>query len=138
MIAFPLDMIFLATPAGAIFAPIKFAAKQMGTAVVKNQLSSNIFRLLKWFVQNIMKYAQKIVNMLKSIKIIKNFKFIKNLTASKITGSVIGFTLFKTPCYKTLNLLIKNVDIVLSLGGFISGMLDLCFDGKVNNIIWNI
>ncbi len=105
---------------------------------MKTKCKNQIFKVINWIVKNIVKYAQKIVNTLKSIKAIKNFKFIKNLSAKKISASILGFTLFKTPVYKTLNLLIKNVDIVLSLGGFISGILDLCFDGNVNNVIWNI
>ncbi len=138
MIAFPLDMIFMATPAGALFAPIKYAGKKFGLALVKTKFSHKIFNVLNWIIKNVTKYAQKIVNTLKSIKAIKNFKFIKNLTSTKISSSFLGFALFKTPIYKTLNLLLKNADIVLSLGGFISRILDLCIDRKVDNAIWNI
>ena len=30
----------------------------------------------------------------------------------------------------------KNVDIVLSVGGAISGILDYIFDKSINNVIW--
>lgn len=136
MISAPLDMLFMATPFGAIFAPIKSAAKTMGLAMIKNRFAPTLFKGITWLCKNLLKYANKIVNLLKSIKVIKNIKFIKNLSGASLAGSVLGFALIKTPTYTFLNLLIKNVDIVLSLGGFISGILDLCIDGKVNNIIW--
>lgn len=138
MIATPLDLIFMATPAGALFAPIKSAGRAFGTMVVKKQFSARIFKLVNWLSANIIKYVSKIVNAIKSIKILKNIKFIKNLSAKRITAGFLGFALIKTPTYKLLNILIKNVDIVLSLGGFISGLFDLCFDKSLNNVIWNI
>lgn len=128
----------MATPAGALFAPIKSAGRAFGTMVVKKQFSARIFKLVNWLSANIIKYVSKIVNAIKSIKILKNIKFIKNLSAKRITAGFLGFALIKTPTYKLLNILIKNVDIVLSLGGFISGLFDLCFDKSLNNVIWNI
>lgn len=138
MIAFPIDAVLLSTPAGALFAPIKAAGKQFGKAVVEHGFSSHIFKVLNWICKNILGIAQKIVNAIKSVKVINGLKFIKNLSAKKITASILGFALFKTPTYKLLGLLIKNVDIVLSIGGFFSGLLDLAIDGNVNDVIWNI
>ena len=37
-----------------------------------------------------------------------------------------------------LNRLLSNVDVVLSIGGAISGILDVLFDKKLNNSIWVI
>ena len=138
MVAMPIDMVLMATPAGALFAPIKTAAKKFGMMVVKKKFSANIFKVLNWLCKNIYKVVSKVIKAIQSVKAIKNFKFIKKLSPSKITGSILGFTLIKTPTYKTLNLLIKNVDIVLSLGGFVSGILDLAIDKKLNNCIWKI
>lgn len=39
---------------------------------------------------------------------------------------------------KFLNYIIENVDIVLSVGGAISGILDYIFDKSINNVIWKI
>lgn len=36
------------------------------------------------------------------------------------------------------NSLLSNVDVVLSIGGAISGILDVVFDKKLNNSIWVI
>ena len=138
MIAMPIDMILMATPAGPLFAPIKYAGKKFGLAIVKTNYSGRLFKVISWLVKNIKKYVEKIIKALKNVKIIKNFRFIKNLNAKKITASFLGFSLFKVPVYKTLNLLIRNVDIVLSLGGFFAGMLDLCLDRSLNDTIWNI
>lgn len=37
---------------------------------------------------------------------------------------------------KFLNYIIENVDIVLSVGGAISGIPDYIFDKSINNVIW--
>lgn len=37
---------------------------------------------------------------------------------------------------KFFNYIIENVDIVLSVGGAISGILDYIFDKSINNVIW--
>ena len=39
---------------------------------------------------------------------------------------------------KFLNYIIENVDIVLSVGGAISGILDYIFDKSINNVIWKL
>ena len=39
---------------------------------------------------------------------------------------------------KILTVLIPNIDIVLSIGGAISGILDYALDKKLNNSIWVI
>ena len=36
---------------------------------------------------------------------------------------------------KLLNVLVPNIDMVLSLGGAISGILDYIFDKRINNSI---
>ncbi len=139
MVSLLLDMAFMAIPViGGIFAPIKYAAKNMGLALVKTKFTGNIFKSVKWIISNVVKVASKIVNVVKKVPILKKFKFIKNLNANKIAGSLLGVAFFKTPTYKLLNLVVKNVDIVLSLGGFISGLLDYAFDKSVNNKIWEI
>ena len=38
--------------------------------------------------------------------------------------------------YKFLNYIIENVDIVLSVGGAFSNILDYIFDKSINNVIW--
>lgn len=37
---------------------------------------------------------------------------------------------------KFLNYIIENVDIVLSLGGAVSDILDYIFEKSINNVIW--
>lgn len=38
--------------------------------------------------------------------------------------------------YKFLNYIIENVDMVLSVGGAFSDILDYMFDKSINNVIW--
>ena len=37
---------------------------------------------------------------------------------------------------KFLNIIVPNIDIVLSLGGLPAGVLDYVFDKSLNNSIW--
>ena len=39
---------------------------------------------------------------------------------------------------KVLKVLLPDVDIILSIGGAVSGVLDFLFDKKLNNSIWVI
>lgn len=40
--------------------------------------------------------------------------------------------------YRFMDLLLKNIDVCLSLGGFVSGILDIAIDGRLNNSIYRL
>ena len=137
VVAMVIDVALMAIPGiGAMFAPIKAAAKQLGLSLVKKQFSSRILSVVGKFIKNLAWVCNNMVKKLQNYKLLKNIKFIKNLTGSKLAGSILGVAFFKTPTYKILNLVIKDIDILLSIGGLVSGMLDYIYDKKVNNVVW--
>lgn len=137
MIALVLDAALLAIPGiGPMFAPVKAVAKELGLRLVKKQFSKNLLGVLTKIIRGLVSFCNKAIKLIKNYKPIKNFKFIKNLKAEKLVGSILGVALFKIPVYKTLDLIMVNIDICLSLGGFFSGILDYAFDKKMNDQIW--
>jgi hypothetical protein len=56
-----------------------------------------------------------------------NSKKFENMIAGATNSAIVN---------KFLNYIIENVDIVLSVGGAISGILDYIFDKSINNVIW--
>ena len=50
---------------------------------------------------------------------------------AKLAGLVSSATI-----NKILNITVPNIDIFLSIGGIVSGILDLAFDRQLNNSIW--
>lgn len=77
---------------------------------------------------------KKFKNVIKKIpyfgkKILSKIKFKKfeNMIAGATNSAIVN---------KNLNYIIENVDIVLSVGGAISGIIDYIFDKSINNVIW--
>ena len=77
---------------------------------------------------------KKFKNVIKKIpyfgkKIFSKIKFKKfeNMIAGATNSAIVN---------KFLNYIIENVDIVLSVGGAIFGILDYIFDKSINNVIW--
>ena len=60
------------------------------------------------------------------IQKIKTQKF-ENMIAGATNSAILN---------KYINYIIENVDIVLSVGGAISDILDYIFDKSINNVIW--
>lgn len=59
----------------------------------------------------------------------------KKIPVNKLVSKIASFTSSSSVNW-LLNKLVKNIDIVLSVGGAISGILDVAFDKKLNNSIW--
>lgn len=70
--------------------------------------------------KNIPYFGKKILSKIK----LKKFE---NMIAGATNSAIVN---------KFLNYIIENVDIVLSVGGAISGILDYIFDKSINNVIW--
>lgn len=91
-----------------------------------------------------MKQAQFAKNASKLIKgfqrIVKKIPWVgswlaKKIPVNKLVNMVAGAT-SSAMINKILNILVNNIDIVLSVGGAIAGFLDYIFDKKLNNSIW--
>lgn len=59
----------------------------------------------------------------------------KLIPTQKLTSFVAGLTASVT-INKLLNILVNNIDIVLSVGGLVAGILDYATDKKLDNRIW--
>ena len=59
------------------------------------------------------------------------------IPTQRLVSGIAGLTASVT-INKLLNVLVSNIDIVLSVGGLIAGILDFAFDKKLNNSIWVI
>lgn len=131
----PLDILLMALGLGAIFAPVKTLAKSAGRAFVKTQLKHRIFKFLNMLKSKVISVSSAILKVFKKIPGIS--KPLKNWTASKIAAMFFGF-IGKQVMYRFMDLLLKNIDVCLSLGGFVSGILDIAIDGRLNNSIYRL
>ena len=135
MISLPLDAILMLIPGiGALFAPVKYIAKTIGKHALKAKISTPFIALIKF----VAKYAGKIISGFK--KAVSYIPFVgkwiaKKIPVSKFTNMIAGAT-SSGIINKILNLLLPNIDILLSLGGLVSGALDYVFDKDLNNSIW--
>ena len=59
----------------------------------------------------------------------------KKIPVGELTSMLAGFT-SSVVINKFLNIIVPNIDIVLSLGGLLAGVLDYIFDKSLNNSIW--
>lgn len=62
-------------------------------------------------------------------------RFYQKLNSKKFENMIAGAT-SSAIVYKFLNYIIENVDMVLSVGGAFSDILDYMFDKSINNVIW--
>lgn len=66
----------------------------------------------------------------------KSFKaFLDRKTASWVAQKFLGF-IFSSSVKKFLTLAINDLDIFLSPGGAVAGILDFAYDGKINNVVY--
>jgi RHS repeat-associated protein len=136
MVAAIIDFLLMLIPGiGAAFAPVKSIAKAFSKAALK----ANIKTPLVSFIKTIARLAKTIIGGMQ--KGLSKLWGVGRWLASKIPVSKLSTMLAGLATSvlfnKVLNTLIENVDIVLSVGGAISGILDVCFDKKLNNSIWS-
>lgn len=137
MVSTPIDIILMLIPGiGSAFAPIKAMAKTYGKAALKAKIKTPLVKFIKFVARNatkLIKGFQKIVSKIpwvgkwlaSKIPVKKLVKMIAGATSSGIIN-------------KVLKVLLPNVDIILSIGGAVSGVLDFLFVKKLNNSIWVI
>ena len=119
---------------GSLFAPVKSIAKAYGKAALKSKLAGPLGSFVKFVARN----ASKLLNGLKNglSKLWGVGRWIANkIPVGKLTSMLAGLT-SSVVINKFLNIIVPNIDIVLSLGGLIAGVLDYIFDKSLNNSIW--
>ena len=137
MISTPIDIILMLIPGiGALFAPIKSIAKAYGKAALKVKLKTPLVSFIRFVAKNAAKLIKGFQNIVRKIPLVG--KWLANkIPVKKFVNMIAGAT-SSAIVNKFLNLVVKSIDIVLSIGGLISGILDYVFDKKLNNKIWVI
>ncbi len=133
IVSFVLDLIISSIGLGLLFAPVKRIASSFGKSVLRSKLKTPLFNLIRGFGKKI----STVINILK--KGIRKIPFVGSRLANKIntkalTSMVVGGGVSATT-NRLLNIIVNDIDVVLSLGGFISGILDIWSDGKFDHKI---
>ena len=121
---------------GPLFAPVKTVAKAYGKAALKSKLAGPLGSFVKFVARN----ASKLLNGLKTglSKLWGVGRWLASkIPVGKLTSMLAGLT-SSVVINKFLNIIVPNIDIILSIGGLLSGVLDYIFDKSLNNSIWVI
>ena len=137
MVALVFDLLFMKIPGLALlFAPIKSIAKAYTKAALKSKLKTPLVKLLKFVANNAKKIFTVIKNGLAKIPAVGKRlaqKIRVNDLAEGLAGGVTSAIV-----NKVLNALVENIDLVSSIGGVISGIVDVWYDRKLDNRLWVI
>ena len=131
VISIPLDIICLFL--SPYLAPVKAFAKRFAGIALKTRLSTPLIRLIKCVAQTASKIFNVIKNIVSRIPFWGN-KWAKKINVTKLSESIAGATTSGIFNF-VLNLIVPNITIFLSVGGFIAGLLDLLSDKKLDNKI---
>ncbi len=135
MISTPIDMILMLIPGiGAAFAPIKALGKQYGKMALKTKVKTPLMNFIRFIANNASKLITGFKNIVSEIPGVGS-KLVSKVPTKKLVDMIAGATSSAT-INKIQNVLIPNIDILLSIGGAISGILDYVFDKKLENSIW--
>lgn len=133
MVSALIDAILALAPAvGLAFAPIKSLAKAYSKAALKSKVRTPLAK----FIKVVANAASKMITGLK--KVVTKYagaSVAKLIPTQKLVSFVAGLTATVT-INKLLNILVNNIDIVLSVGGLVAGVLDYAMDKRLDNRIW--
>ena len=118
---------------GPLFAPIKTVAKTYGKTVLKTKLAGPLGSFVKFVARNASKLLDGIRNGLSKLWSVGRWLADK-IPIGKLTSVLAGLT-SSVVINKFLNIIVPNIDIILSLGGLLAGLLDYIFDKSLNNSI---
>lgn len=129
-----IDILISAIPGiNGIHAPIKTLAKAYGKAALKSKVKTPLASFIRFVGKNASKAVNGIKKVVKKIPGFGN-NIANKIPTKKIVSMIAGMTASST-VNKILNLLIKNIDLVLSIGGLCSGILDYIIDKKLDGYI---
>ena len=137
MISSIIDLLLGLIPGiGCLFAPVKTIAKTYGKAALKSKIAGPLGTFVRFVARNASKMLNGIKNGLSKLWGVG--KWLANkIPVGKLTSMIAGFT-SSVVINKFLNIILPNIDIILSLGGLVAGILDYIFDKSLNNSIWVI
>ena len=119
---------------GSLFAPVKSIAKAYGKAALKAKLAGPLGSFVKFVAGSASKLLNGFKNGLSKLWGVGRW-IAKKIPVGELTSMLAGFT-SSVVINKFLNIIVPNIDIVLSLGGLLAGVLDYIFDKSLNNSIW--
>lgn len=135
MISAIIDFLLMLIPGiGAAFAPIKAMAKEYSKQALKSKIKTPLTSFIKFVASSSNTILRGIQKGLGRLPVVGKW-LAKRIPVEKWVGTLSGVatsSLFN----KVLTSLVENIDVVLSVGGAISGILDIIVDGKLNNRIW--
>lgn len=121
---------------GGLFAPVKTIAKAYGKAALKAKIAGPLGSLIKFICKNAAKLLYGLKNLLGKLWGVG--KWVANKIPVEKAVNIMAGAASSMAINKFINVLIPNIDIVLSVGGMFSGFLDYVFDKNINNSIWVI
>jgi RHS repeat-associated protein len=131
MVAGFIDLIISIIPGvnlvGKAFSPLKLLVKHYSRKALQKAIRSPIKKFLNAFVKIVGKVSSALC---KKGGLLKSFG--KMLSSWKIAPKITTF-LANAAFNKFINFVVKNIDIVLSIGGLVSGFLDILVGDKILN-----
>ncbi|MBP3567435.1 MAG: RHS repeat-associated core domain-containing protein, partial [Paraprevotella sp.] len=120
----------------AVYYPLKIGIKQFVKKTSSYVLKNKVRGSLTSAVSKVFGYAGRLANALqKATKRLPLFKkYADKITATAIYSAV-RKTAINTVVSKLINIMFKNIEIFLSIGGLIGGILDYATDRSLNGII---
>lgn len=114
--------------------PIKAMAKTWGNELIKANIKGVISRFSRKIANAITTIAKKLLPLLKNTAGKAFKKWASNLTDYRLAAMIAG-GLGSMTSNTFLKILVKNIDIILSLGGFVAGLWDWFSDKKLDGRI---
>ena len=139
MISTLVDGVISLCGAYAAYYPVKNLAQQAARKAVAGGFKNKLLKLLNIIGRKATIAAGNILHNLRRLCVqwgAKSFKaFLDRKTASWVAQKFLGF-IFSSSVKKFLTLAINDLDIFLSPGGAVAGILDFAYDGKINNVVY--
>ena len=129
IISFLIDLIVSLAGIGFLFAPIKYAASTLGKNALKSALKTPFTKIVVFLgrcISEILKFISLLVSKIPFVGKRLGSLLTKQLQAKATNALVGGAVSFFVN--KMLTTLIVNIDVLLSLGGLIGGIIELIFD----------
>ena len=137
MLATPIDFLLytLAPTLEIAIAPIKSLSRRLGQTALRKALEKPFFSFLTTTIGVAGKIIKAIKSVVKKIPFVGGWLARKIPEATKLISMLTGASLSVT-INKLLNVVIPNIDIFLSVGGMIAGVIDYLVDGRLDNALW--
>ena len=131
IITFLIDFILSFAGIGFLFAPVKAAASTLGKGALKAALKTPFTKVIQFLGKCVLSLIGFLVNLVCKIPFVGGLigKTITFELQQKLTASLVGAAVSVT-VNKMLAIFIVNIDVLLSIGGFVGGLCEMLFDKK--------